>query len=55
MELQERQEDYHYNILDTQILKDHVHLLFDLNPRDGIFPIVNKIEGYISHMLRVFN
>jgi putative transposase len=33
-------------------MEDHVHLLLDVNPRNGVFTITNKIKGYTSHMLR---
>ena len=51
--IHEKQEQYGYNILDMEIMEDHVHLLLDVNPKEGgIFSITNKIKGYTSHMLR---
>jgi putative transposase len=35
-----------------ELLEDHVHLLLDVNPRNGVFAITNKIKGYTSHILR---
>jgi len=40
----QEQEQYGYNILDTEMMKDHVHLLLYVNPKEGaIFTITNKI------------
>ena len=48
----EKQEEYGYKVLDMEILSDHVHLLLDVNPKIGVFRIVNKIKGYTSRILR---
>ena len=50
----EKQSEYQYDVLDMNIMLDHVHLLLDVNPRNtgGIFRIVNNIKGYTSHVLR---
>jgi putative transposase len=50
----EKQQEYGYNVLDMEVMVDHVHLLLDINPRNtgGIFRIVNNIKGYTSHTLR---
>ncbi len=33
-------------------MPDHVHLILDVNPKVGIFTVVNHIKGYTSHELR---
>ena len=48
----EKQKEYGYEILDMEVMPDHVHLLIDTSPIIGIFTIVNKIKGYTSHELR---
>jgi putative transposase len=48
----EKQDEYGYQILDMEVMPDHVHLLIDTSPIVGIFTIVNKIKGYTSHELR---
>jgi putative transposase len=50
----EKQHEYGYNVLDMEVMVDHVHLLLDINPRNtgGVFRIVNNIKGYTSHTLR---
>ena len=44
----EKQEQYKYNVIEMEIMPDHVHLLIDVNPKDNVFEIVNKIKGYAS-------
>ena len=48
----EKQNEYDYNILEIEVMKDHVHLLIDVNPKIGIYNTVTKIKGYTSHILR---
>lgn len=47
-----KQEEYKYKVLDMEVMPNHVHLLLDVNPKVGIFTIVNNIKGYTSHELR---
>ena len=35
-----------------EIMPDHVHLLIDVNPKIGVYQVVNRIKGYTSHVLR---
>lgn len=48
----EKQEEYGYEVIDMEIMPDHVHLLLDVNPMIGIVTIVSKIKGYTSKTLR---
>jgi len=48
----EKQEEYKYQVLDMEIMPDHVHLLLDVNPKFGIYRIVSLIKGYTSKTLR---
>ena len=48
----EKRNEYGYEVLDIEIMSDHVHLLLDTNPKIGIFKVVNKIKGYTSRKLR---
>lgn len=50
--IHEKQNEYGYEVLDIEILPDHVHLLIDVNPKVGVFTVVNKIKGYTSRVLR---
>ena len=40
------------NLIELEIMPDHVHLLIDSNPKIGIYNQINKIKGFTSHELR---
>jgi len=42
------EKQYKYNVIEMEIMPDHIHLLLDVNPKDDVFEIVNKIKGYAS-------
>jgi putative transposase len=48
----EKQEESGYEVLDMEIMPDHVHLLLDVNPMIGVVTVVSKIKGYTSKILR---
>jgi len=48
----EKQEDYEYNVIEMEVMPDHVHLLLDICPKFSPQNIVAKIKGYTSHVLR---
>ncbi len=48
----EKQAEYGYEVLDMEIMPDHVHLLLDIIPKKGVETAVNMIKGYTSHELR---
>ena len=48
----EKQTEYNYKVLDMEVMSDHVHLILDVNPKNGIFSVVSKIKGYTSRILR---
>ena len=50
--LMEKQEQYGYEILDMEVMSDHVHLLLNVNPQIGISSVIAKIKGYTAHQLR---
>lgn len=47
-----KQKEYKFNVLEAEIMPDHVHLIISVNPKEGIYRIVSKIKGYTSHELR---
>lgn len=49
----EKQQEYLYQVLDLEIMPDHVHIILDVDPRLGISDIVGKIKGYTAHQLRM--
>ena len=48
----EKQEEYDYEIIDMEVMPDHVHLLIDCPARPGIDKVVGKIKGHTSHTIR---
>jgi putative transposase len=50
--IEEKQEEYGYSVIDSEVMPDHVHLLLSVNPKIGIYSIVTKIKGYTSFVLR---
>jgi putative transposase len=48
----EKQIEYGYNILEMEIMPDHIHLLIDVNPKTGIYKTICKIKGHTSNILR---
>jgi putative transposase len=48
----EKQEVYGYEVLDMEVMPDHVHLLLDVDPKIGIYSVITKIKGYTSKQLR---
>lgn len=43
---------YQFEILELEIMEDHVHLLIDCNPKFGIVECVKKLKGASSRILR---
>lgn len=48
----EQQKQYFYQVLEFEIMPDHVHLLLNSNPKIGINNQINHIKGYTSRILR---
>ena len=48
----EKQDQYHYIVIEMEVMPDHVHLLVDVDPRIGIDRVVRKIKGYTAYTLR---
>jgi putative transposase len=49
----EKQTELQCKVLEMEVHPDHVHLLLDVNPKVGVFKVVNQIKGYSSHELRL--
>ncbi|RLI42691.1 IS200/IS605 family transposase [Candidatus Bathyarchaeota archaeon] len=48
----EKQKDYGYEVIEMEVMPDHVHLLLDINPQYSPVKVVSKIKGYTAHVLR---
>lgn len=47
-----KQSEYGFQVLDMEVMEDHVHLLLSVNPKVGIYKIVSNIKGFTSYHLR---
>ena len=45
-------DQYQFQILDMEIMPDHVHMIIDCNPRFGIGECVTKLKGKSSRIMR---
>jgi len=48
----EKAHELNCDVLDMEVMPDHVHLLLDVNPKIGIYDVVTAIKGFSAHMLR---
>ena len=49
----QQQSLYKYKVIEMEVMPDHVHLLLDVSPKVGIYPVVTKIKGFTSNRLRI--
>lgn len=45
-------EQYDFNILDLEIMPDHVHMIIDCNPRFGVCKCIKLLKGNSSRIMR---
>lgn len=45
-------KQYQFEILEMEVMPDHVHLLVDCDPRFGIANCIKKIKSVSAHILR---
>ena len=50
--LQEYAADLSVDILEMEIMPNHVHLLMEVDPQSGIHKAVKSLKGYTSRVLR---
>lgn len=43
---------YEFEILDMEIMPDHVHMIIDCNPRFGVMQCITKLKGISSNYMR---
>ena len=48
----EKQEEYGYEVHEIEVMPDHVHLVAGFNPQRAPNLIVGNIKGYTAHVLR---
>jgi putative transposase len=44
----EKQNEYDFNIIELEIMPDHVHLLLSTSAKNSIYSIVSRLKGYSS-------
>ncbi len=47
-----KQKEYNDQVLDMEVMPDHVHLILDVNPQIGIDKIDRQIKGYTARTIR---
>ena len=50
--VEEKQEAFGYRVGGVDVAPDHVHLLLEVPPEEGVRSVVGKIKGHTSHVLR---
>ena len=50
--IQEICNEFNIDLLEMEIMPDHVHLLLEVDPQFGIHKAVKTIKGRTSHVLR---
>lgn len=50
--IRSKETDYGFSVIDLEVMPDHVHLLVDINPKNGVFDVITKIKGFTSKTLR---
>ena len=48
----EKQTEWNYEVLEMEVMPDHIHLLLDVSPKIGVYDVISKIKGYTAHALR---
>ena len=48
----EKTKELKSEIIELEIMPDHVHLLVEVDPQFGIHKLVKNLKGYSSHILR---
>jgi len=50
--VEKKQSDYDYEIIEMEVMPDHVHLLVKMDPKHAPQKTVSRIKGYTAHILR---
>lgn len=51
--IQEVADRYKFEVMEMEIMPDHVHILMEVDPQFGIHRAVKNIKGYSSRLLRL--
>lgn len=50
--LSDLSKEFDFDIIEMEVMSDHVHILVDVNPRFGIMNLINRIKGISSRRIR---
>jgi putative transposase len=50
--IKEKSSELQTDIIEMEIMPDHVHLLVEVDPQFGIHKYVKQVKGYTSYILR---
>ncbi|MGE5443655.1 MAG: IS200/IS605 family transposase [Ignavibacteriales bacterium] len=50
--IQQKADTFKANIIELEIMPDHVHLVVEIDPQFGIHRLIKNIKGYSSRILR---
>lgn len=45
-------KEENFQILDVEVMSDHVHLLLSCNPKTGVYSAIRSLKNRSSHILR---
>ena len=48
----EKQDEYNYEIIEMEVMPDHVHLLVSIQPNVNIRTMISNLKGYTARILR---
>lgn len=48
----EKQQEYDFEVIEIEIMPDHIHLLLSVNPFIGVYSVISRLKGYTSNILR---
>lgn len=44
--------EHHAEVIEMEVMPDHVHLLVEVDPQDGLHKLVKQLKGCSSRFLR---
>lgn len=50
--LLQQQAEYGYEVIEMEVMPDHVHLLLYVDPSVGVVHVIGHIKGYTAKVLR---
>lgn len=51
--IQTKTDEHRADLIEMEVMPDHVHLLVEIDPQYGIHRLIKNIKGYTSRILRL--